>query len=1159
VNTEPETLGPYRIVGLLGQGGMGRVYRGEHMQTGQTVAIKTIVVARLNVLQSLRREIHALSRLRHPGVVRVLDSGMIDGLPWYAMELLEGKTLRAYVGQRIGDAPIAVTAATSPAAATGERGTEGDGTLAIAVPELAEPPRPARPAAVIRPRLAPEILRRTLGVTRRLCAPLAYLHGEGIVHRDLKPGNVVVREGGRPVIVDFGLMFHALGGTGRERLDLGGLILGTAPYMSPEQAQGDFVDARSDLYALGCMLYEMLAGRVPFEGRVATQVLWKHMTEEPRPLSDLLDGVPPGLDALVLRLLAKRPEDRLGYAEDVAEALADLGAEAGREEPAPPPRPYLYRPGFAGREELLASLTRRLDKMAEGAGRLVFVAAESGVGKTRLLVQLTKEANLRNMMVLLGEPVWAGAHQAGQGITGGPLQLLRRPLQAVADWCRERGRAESEQVVGPRGRVLGAYAPELLDLAGQDAHPDPPVLPPEAARQRLYHALLQTFAALGERQPVMLALDDLQWADELTLGFLRFLVESEGLGRSRLLVVAAFRPEESRDELRRLAADRRARLLRLGRLDQESVARMIGDMLALPSPPDGLVQLVARSSEGNPFFVAEYLRMAVEEGLLRRNLSGRWQAQAEGDLEDALPTPRSIRELAERRLRGLGEAARRLLEAASVLGREMRDERLSRVTGLDEDSEMDALEQLCNRQILEEVRPDGIRFTHDQLRDAAYMAIDSSRRRQLHRRAAEVMEAEISRSQGHLAALGEHWEWAGIEARAAECYLAAARKSAARFALSEAERLFRHALRLLPAPSADSVRARNELAREVLWALGRNAEASAEHRLALEEARVLGDAAGQCASLRGLSTTLRATGRLREAQEMGEEALRLARQIQDPPLEGACLTVLAAAHLAQGRLGEARRLFEEALEIHQRLGDRRLEAILLSNLGVVEREMGEPAAAFGLQQRALAIHRELRNRRSEGITMEKLGTLHRDAGRLGEAEAHLEQAVAVLHEVGDGPSEAAARTGWAELCLQQGRWPEARELLKGALEAFGWAEDRVGRAAALVVLTRLLRVAEGAVGEAGPLLDDAESMLRELDSRLALAYCLAERGHLLLAQGRSARALLEEVRQLVGETGVGLEGPLGLRWDRLRRAQEAFEAGQPLERGEPPRSEGGLV
>ena len=362
-------------------------------------------------------------------MVRVLDEGLWEGLPWYAMELLQGVPLRHLV--------------------------------------FAQHSRPQR---------------SLLTIVRRLCAPLGFIHGEGVVHRDLKPENVLLRPDGIPVLVDFGLMAQFAGRLGREELDLSAATSGTVAYMAPEQIQGELVDARADLYALGCVLYELLTGQQPFRGAHVPQIAWHHLHTAPAAPSTLVNGVPHQLDALVLALLAKRPRDRPGHADDVAAALANLGAEDGLTSSSPKARAYLYRAGLTGRDARLRELHEHLSGVQQGRGGLVLLGGESGVGKTRLAMELAREAGRRRLRVLIGEGVPLSSNSAA----GGPLKALRPALQSIADRCRGRGPEETDRVLGPRGPALAVYEPALAGLPGQERYPEPAALPAEATLLRLY-------------------------------------------------------------------------------------------------------------------------------------------------------------------------------------------------------------------------------------------------------------------------------------------------------------------------------------------------------------------------------------------------------------------------------------------------------------------------------------------------------------------------------------------------------------------------------------------------------------------------------------------------------------------------------------------------
>ena len=259
-SSDPQFIGPYRVLARLGVGGMGVVYRAEHYKTGDHVALKTVVVPKARYLAGIRREIHALARIRHPSVVRIVDQGQVGGLPWYAMELLEVHSLRDICDHvALENAPILSNRTRRASrrfvidetSASHRWWTDGIGLSHHQdndAPSL-DTFRPAAHRASLNDTAGlVSDLKGVLTLVRRICVPLAYLHGEGIVHGDLKPGNVLVRPGGCPVLVDFGLARRFRAELGRDALVDEPTRSGTVGYMSPEQMTAESIDARSDLY-----------------------------------------------------------------------------------------------------------------------------------------------------------------------------------------------------------------------------------------------------------------------------------------------------------------------------------------------------------------------------------------------------------------------------------------------------------------------------------------------------------------------------------------------------------------------------------------------------------------------------------------------------------------------------------------------------------------------------------------------------------------------------------------------------------------------------------------------------------------------------------------------------------------------------------------------
>jgi len=255
----------YEIVSLLGRGGMGAVWRVRHLTLGKPLALKTLRAGAADFEARFEREARALARLDHPNCVGVLDYGRTDSHHFIAMELCEGETLGSVLKT---------------------------GAISFV---------------------------RALHIARGLLAALGHAHAHGILHRDVKPENVVM-VGARPVLIDFGLAVLE----DEAALTGAGMCLGSPSYIAPERLLGRGSDARTDVYAVGVILYEMLAGARPFAGESPEHTMQLALTRPPRPLRALRRDIPRELDAVVMRALAKEPARRFATADEMAHALADV-------------------------------------------------------------------------------------------------------------------------------------------------------------------------------------------------------------------------------------------------------------------------------------------------------------------------------------------------------------------------------------------------------------------------------------------------------------------------------------------------------------------------------------------------------------------------------------------------------------------------------------------------------------------------------------------------------------------------------------------------------------------------------------------------------------------------------------------------------------------
>lgn len=1090
----PQQLGPYQVEARLGRGGMGVVYRGRHHESGEAVALKTVRLPSERHLAAIRREIRALARIEHPGVVRIVDEGVHEaGLPWYAMELLSGVTLREH---RLGNPGGMFT----DDAATGNPWSDPDEQATLLPSQL--PPPPAR--------RGDGRLQELLTLFRRLCDPLAFVHGEGLVHCDLKPENVFLCHDGRSILVDFGLISRFGAAADREVLDIE-LFVGTAEYMAPEQWEGKPVDARTDLYALGCILHECITGQPPFSGPRKT--LYKeHLRTPPPRASTLAPEIPRALDELLQALMAKQPGLRPGHADEVARVLESLGAE--RPEPGPEPRPYLFRPSLVGRGRTTHDVVQRVASDDE-PGKLVALGGESGVGKTRVAMEAARMAKRGGLRVVTGDCV----------PNAGLLAPVRNVLTVAVDRCH-KDPAEQPELLGRSARLLARLEPSLMNLPGVAEEPAPEPLGPEAERIRLLEALGQVVAALGRKERLFWVLDDLQWADPITVAFLEHLLSRKG-ELENVVILATYRSEEVPPALEALLQRPEVDRVLLGRLNGRAVARMVADMLGV-DPPEGFIAFLARESEGNPFFVAEYLRAAVGAGLLVRAPGGQWSLAAEpiADYSNGvLGLPRSLGALLGHRLDHLTPEAQALVNAGSVAGRDVDPERAARVALLGSTTLDAPLAELLRKQILEETGGSLLRFSHDKIREVAYGRLPATERQELHRRTARELEQLLARGEGDVASatLAHHWLEAGDPAKAVVHLDAAAEEALAAGAYQEATLHLERAL--------EACRPRDD-GREV--ALAPLKRASWHQRL------------GQ---------TYLAAGRLDASRTHASQALTLVH-MPPPRSQGGWVRHLISQLLRQ----LTHRFLPEGLyqdpEQRGALGEATDAAANLARVAFFENDplriIASSVWAINLAERGSQLDHAARNYSGLGWTF-GLTRLHRVADsyfararRVGEEAKDWAGLIfcltsEALYRIGRGEFEAAdeALESCKVLCADA-QDPQSAELAETLLGhpafyrgEFDIAEGRHQKVLAsarernnlqhvawsLYCLARA-RLAQGRYDEAKAYLTEARAILDELTDQMSdivVAGLLAS-AHLRAGELEQAYALADEAVQRIGRT-----------------------------------------
>ncbi len=837
----------YTPLRLLGAGGMGAVYEVEDKTSGGRVALKVMVADEAGRLLRFKQEFRVMAELHHPNLVRLFDLGQHEDRWFFTMELVTGSDLLdVLLTEEPGEAAT-VTVAAIPRLRGGNEALDleleplasrydgGSGPRLAGLPPKASlrsdgPPRvgPEHTNPQPGPACDPEALVR---VVAQILDALEYLHGQGIVHRDLKPANILVDLEGVVRVLDFGLA---------SRLDRDaaisqeGALVGTLAYLSPEQYRGEQASPASDLYALGCLMFQLLTGDLPFQGP-PMHALAARVERPPPRVEDRVSGVPEVLADVVLGLMARSPEER----PTIARVRAALGfgsgprstVRASRGEGGKPASATNTAEIFVGRKREMAQLAGSIERAAGGELGLVFVSGPSGIGKSALGAMAVRRATR------LGFSCFSGRCYEREQV---PFVAFDRVVDAMTltfrRWPAEDLAAllpafvEAERLFPALGMLTGGSSPEARrPRAAED---------PRELSRKAFDAFGDILEAAQRRAPLCLVLDDLQWADEESVALLEAVLAR---GAGRLLILALHRSEalpegHPFERLRKTLSDGHGAtsitLTALGSADSVHLVEAVTKKKLDPTTSAALVD----QAGGNPFLVRR----------LAEHLAGLGPEEQAAELAD----PGSADDLLRRMIEGLGPAAEQILALAATAGGDIRAALLREVSGLAHEDFDLAVSELLAGRFLKAVPLGGHGSSHpglphidvyqDRIREVAYRNLGEERRAALHRALALALEARPGDPGRDAEALVRHWTLAGEPARRRRHAIAAAEEAEKKLAFTRAARLFRLVLEdPEPGEPALVTAARWERVGELFEYGGLHLEAARAH----EEAIALWDAA----------------------------------------------------------------------------------------------------------------------------------------------------------------------------------------------------------------------------------------------------------------------------------------------------------------------------
>lgn len=1066
--------GRYQVVQLLGQSDKSRVFKVLDLTNDEHLALK-IFSDFSNGIHQLQHEFKFLSSLSHPNLVRVQQFGNERDLHFFTMELVEGRDLMAS--------------------------------------------------------LADSSLEERLRLVAQLCRALEYIHQNDIIHLDLKPSNVLVTTDGQVKLTDFGLA-HCSRSQGLLK------AAGTPSYMSPEVISGQMPDGRSDLYSLGVLLYQIFAGRLPFEAPTTEELVKLHIRAVPQPPKVFDPSIPDEMQLLILRLLAKDPNERPASANEVIQEInrgfgLDLPLESGQ---AASRNLFLSR--LVGRDKEMADLFQALQLAAGGHGTCIFISGETGIGRTRLLSEFALQAQLSDAQVF-----WARCYSSDCSAYEPVIQLLSQLLPLAQSFCPE---------------VVSFYGPELMTLLPHwrglpeiRDHPLPTQLPPHETKLRLLDAItnfiFKTFEALPTRPSVMI-LEGLHWVDSESLEAFYHL--GRNASRSRVLLIGSMRSDDVDEHhpvlglVERLSMENQAEQIYLKRLTAAEVSTLLGNVFYHAEGLEPLADRIYQETDGIPLLIEEAVFYLMESGQVRRRL-GQWQVDAFSPQALALPT--GFRQALERKLQSLSPRQANVLQALAVMGRPASEKMLSFLTEEPEDLVTEDLIHLKGRNLIVQLdSAEGPLYGlhHSRIEKRIYAGLEVGRASLLHGRAARLLEQLGPSTYQDNIELARHYEKSGQGEIAKSCHLRAA-ALLADHAPDQAITHYQAALKLCTA--AESA----EVLRPLLNLYFLTGDSSRAAKAASDLLRISGPSADL---YRRLGVCQDRLGDYKRAIDYLNQGLSLSQG--DPVMIAKIMASLAATYLHQGEHRNAERCCLEALKALPPDSDPLVEAELYNNLGQIYWQLAEWAQAISVHRKSLELKEKLDDQYGIATSYNNLGLVYYrmyDWDR--SAECH-QKSFAIRERIGDISGLARSYNNLALIYRHLYDWDKAIDYHTKCLQTM----ERIGSSFELAVSHTNLGLIHKARSEWDQAIwsyHRAIQISSSIGARNVLldAYIRISELYLALGSMESANQYCQQALDLAAELGGRLEQGRGMniqgriyqmrrQWDRaqelLTQAREIF-------------------
>lgn len=1006
----------YNLIKKLGTGGMGEVYKAYDAELEREVAIKLMhphLMNDENNAERFLREARAAARLIHPNIVTMHEIGTSKLGRYIVMEYVQGVPLTDIL--------------------------EKEGMLEID---------------------------RVAGIMSQVCDGLQKAHGMGILHRDIKPDNILLTNEDVVKILDFGIakISTKMGLTGS------GDILGTVEYMAPEQMMGGELDQRSDIYALGVVLYQLLTARLPFIGDSPVEIIYKKLNEEPPPPSYYNNAVTSEIDEIVLKALSELKENRWESAEALGKALtlqtsshkkfevqySSAVMDGIEADPKIEERQGL-RNVFVGRGKEFKKLVNHFNLMTHSEGQTIILKGEAGVGKTKLSDRLRSYVAHKDSWALYG----ACLYQEGMDAYLPFIDALRNFFSKESRRLPSEEREKLKSLVREHVPLLMEFTERFTTSFGPNQAKDTSA--DKLNQGNLFDGIYQLISYLSGIRPILLIIDDLQWADEASLRLFHYL--SRQVSSNKVLLIGITRtdrydlqqngkPTMVVDMLSRLRRDGVGEEIELRRLNRSENDQLVEESLGRTLFTEEFLNRLHRETRGNPFFVLETLKLLQEDETiyLKNNV---WC-----DRQDVFKfnVPNKVEDVFVRQISELSDEEREILQIAAVVGYKFDPSLVSRVLEIPKLKLLKTLHQIETELKVISSTEKEFAFEHPMLRDLLYGEISKALRAEYHLMISKELEKMYDGQYGSLVGdVAQHFYLGGDYESAIPMLYQGGMRAFKISAYREASLFFEDFLKAMEKNKSDFPK--DISAPDFYFHLGICYEEINYWDQSLEAYQKMLESYQKVNNVEGVISSLLRIGRLYYKSGKLDLAIKHYQDCLDKlekhPVENTLSRIynnMGAIYVQKEEFEKAKEYFSKTIDsVDNEFGefDR---AHAYTNLGIISNVFGEHDEALKHYYKAIEVYQSKGDSKNKARVYHNIGMTYSDIGKWDESLKAFRKCLDSFDNKTDKELVALTFLNMGKAHVRQGSHSMAKKFAEESLKFFKRVNDNLGIAEAFLVL-----------------------------------------------------------------------------------------------------------